>query len=89
MRCIQCGANLLGDSISSPAEFAQRYAGHDAVVYGRAWAAIFILGYLAIAFICVPEFAENRPLLLIGVVLLGAVGRIVGKAVAKHHNHGL
>ena len=88
LRCIQCGASLIGDSVSTPQEFALRYREHDAAMYGRTWAAVFTLGYLALAFIVIPEISDNRPFLLGGAALAAAAGRWAGRSVAKHHNGG-
>jgi hypothetical protein len=88
MRCIQCGASLLGDSISTPEEFAKKFQDQDARVYGRVWAALFVLGYFVLTLIAIPEIVDSRVLLLGGAALAAAIGHFVGKAVAKQHNGG-
>ncbi|MDK2126998.1 hypothetical protein [Parachitinimonas caeni] len=86
MRCIQCGASLIGVSTSSPAEFSQKFEDQDAIVYGRTWSIVFALGYYVLAVTFLSDLIDNRPLLLAGGGLASALGYQVGKRIAKYHN---
>ncbi|QYC09727.1 hypothetical protein [Brevundimonas nasdae] len=79
LRCIQCGANLVGTSISSPTEFKKKHAQHDAVFLGRLYALGFSLAFLFIAFVVIPNIGSNPPLVVAGTWACGLIGRAIGR----------
>lgn len=85
-RCIQCGANLIGTSVSSPEDFANMTRADDSKVYGRTWATVFTLVYFLAVGMFMPEIREERWVFLAGGVIALVLGRMFGRSVARIHN---
>lgn len=88
LNCTQCGANLLGKSVSAPGTFAARTRAEDNRVYGRTWATVFTLAYFFIAATAIPELREDKTVFGIGALLAVGLGQLFGRAVARAHNGG-
>ena len=88
LNCIQCGASLLGDSVSTPEAFANKTRASDHRIYGRTWAFVFTLAYFFIAATVIPELREDKTVFWGGGLLAVVLGKLFGKAVARAHNGG-
>ncbi len=88
LNCIQCGASLLGHSVSTPEAFANKTRPSDHRIYGRTWAFVFTLAYFLVAATVVPELREDKTVFWGGSLLAVVLGKLFGRAVARAHNGG-
>lgn len=88
LNCSQCGASLLGKSVSDPETFAGRTRADDNKIYGRTWAIVFTLAYFFIAATAIPELREDKTIFWAGSLVAVAIGHLFGRAVARAHNGG-
>lgn len=88
LNCAQCGASLLGKSVSDPETFAKNTRDDDNKIYGRTWATVFTLAYFLIAAMAIPELREDKTVFWLGSLVPIAIGHWFGRAVARAHNGG-
>jgi len=82
LRCIQCGASLVGDSVSAPQDFKKTHSRDDAQFLGRLYALGFSLAFLFVGFVLIPDIADAPPLLAAGTWACGLIGRAIGRKSA-------
>jgi len=88
LNCTQCGASLLGSSVSDPQTFAARAKATDNRYYGHTWSVVFLLAYFFVAAMLVPELRENKYVFWGGSLVAVGLGKLFGRAVARAQNGG-
>lgn len=90
LRCIQCGASLVGHSINKPEDFAKKAEPVDRAFRGNVAAniggAIFVFGFIVITGLMHPARLDSFSHLTFGGAISFAVGRFIGRFFANDKN---
>lgn len=91
LRCIQCGASLVGHSISNPEDFAKKAEPFDRAfrsnVAANIGGAIFVFGFIVITGVMHPARLDSFSYLSFGATVSFVVGRFIGRLFASDKNH--